>query len=188
MRRFVLLSPRRLATPSALRVRFASSDYGSPSSKADPASDPQNAGPNPSADKEHPGPAPPKEGQGTGAGPTKAHKDGHNSTTKQGDVMPTQGNKHTQKRGFHTSASRWAEKKGEQSKETKKAQPKILSAKPPSPEEESEDVKAHNKAFENRAEKAHQKVKPTKTEFGDKGGAENTTRRDGEENRGKTGQ
>ncbi|KAF2153331.1 hypothetical protein K461DRAFT_293600 [Myriangium duriaei CBS 260.36] len=153
--RRTLLSQRLRLAPTSLRtqqIRLASGDYGSPGHKDDPAADPQKQGSNPSADKEHPGPPAPEVGQGTGGGPTKASKDGHNTSTKQDPKQPTQ---QQQKRGFHTSATAWAEK----SKDTKGAQPKILSDAAPSGEQQSEDVKRHNEEFAKRADKPIEKVR-----------------------------
>lgn len=167
-----LLTTRRLALRLShrplpqLTLRYASSDYGSPTSSADPASDPKNAGPNPSADKEHPGPPPPKAGHGTG-GATKADGDGHQAPTgQQSDVKPTGGNV-AQKRGFHSSALRVAGwrgfhsssvvgKEGKEGKDEggKKPQPKIHDPEKP---KEDEEAKKHNEEFEKRRDRAEAK-------------------------------
>ena len=109
--------------------RLYASSYGD--GEGDPkGEDPQNQGASPSAELEHPGPPPPAEGQGTGGGPTKAGKDGHNA--KPDDSSSGSGGKPD------------AGSKGG----SNGAQPKIYSEKPPA--EPSEEVKKHNKDFDNR--------------------------------------
>lgn len=128
-------------------IRFASSDYGSPT--GGPISEnPKEQGPNPSADKEHPGPPPPKPGQDTGLSGTKKGAKGHNTPNAQSDVRPSVGNEPTQgKKSFSTSAMSQAEAKD-------KPQPKILDETPPSDEDAPADVKKHNEEMANRADKA----------------------------------
>ncbi|KAI9876688.1 MAG: hypothetical protein M1830_005961 [Pleopsidium flavum] len=111
---------------------YAQQSYGG--GEGDPkGEDPQNQGSNPSAELEHPGPPPPTEGQGTGGGPTKAGKGGHNVNQNEssGSSSKTQG-----------SSGRNGKSAGNG------AQPKIHSSSPP--EEQSDDVKQHNREMDNR--------------------------------------
>lgn len=162
LRSTTLLSrPRTITSPitKATSARFASSDYGSPGHKDDPAAGEQKT-PNPSADKEHPGPPPPKPGQGTG-GATKADSQGHNTSTQQSDKRPSVGNAPTQpsgKKGYATN--NYKPPKGD----TKNAEPKILNESPPSDDQAPEDVKKHNAEFEGRAERPAERVKQDEIE------------------------
>jgi hypothetical protein len=115
----------------------ATSDYGS--GKGDPKGEnPQDQGPNPSEHLEHPGPPPPKAGEGSGAGPTKGGKGGSDS-----------GNSSTQ------------QSKGTQN--TDKPQPKISNPNPPA-ENESAEVREHNRQMDQRAETASNKVSSKEAE------------------------
>lgn len=126
--------------------RYASQDYGS--GDGNPVGEnPQEQGSNPSADLEHPGPPPPKAGQGSGGGPTKGTSDGHNT-----EESVQNGGKSSGKSSDSDSSS------DSKSSSTKGAQPKILNESPPEPSEQDADVKKHNKAMENRAEQAHEKI------------------------------
>ncbi|MCJ1253283.1 hypothetical protein MMC24_001094 [Lignoscripta atroalba] len=127
-------SAQRLIPSSINRQQrlYAQQSYGG--GEGDPkGEDPQNQGSNPSAELEHPGPPPPSVGQGTGGGPTKAGEKGHN--TLQNDSS-----------SGSSSESGSGSSKG--SKASNGAQPKLYSAAPPA--EPSEDVKKHNKEFDNR--------------------------------------
>lgn len=168
VRPFLRTAPRSTLPLSAQRL--ASSDYGS--GTGDPVGDnPLQQGVNPSADLEHPGPPPPKVGQGSGSTPTKGTAEGHSGAQNQGQVTSTsasgigkggqqqgqQGQQgQQQKRGFSTAARARSEE--DKSREVRGAKPTILAAGPPPAEEQSADVREHNRQMDNRAEQAHGKV------------------------------
>jgi hypothetical protein len=168
MLRSAALRPAALsAAPRArMQVRFATQDYGS--GKGNPAGEkPEKQGANPSENLEHPGPAPPKVAQGkSSSSPNKDDNSGQNVSPKPSSESPTPGSNKSGKREFSTSARQMKEIKepavqqGQQNKpspsQIKGAKPKILNEKPPSAEEESQEVKEHNKDMSNRAEQAHE--------------------------------
>lgn len=122
------------ASFSVLPRAQATSDYGS--GKGDPKGEnPQQQGANPSADLEHPGPPPPKQGEGSGSTPTKGGKETSNS-----------GNASKQSKGTQPSQS-----------SSNGPQPKIHNASEPS-ENESQEVREHNRKFEQRPDSASNKV------------------------------
>ncbi|KAL6711201.1 hypothetical protein ACN47E_005732 [Coniothyrium glycines] len=154
------------AAPRArMQARFATQDYGS--GDGNPVGEkPQQQGENPSENIEHPGPPPPKVAQGqSSSSPNKDSNAGQNEKPKPTSSSPTPP---TGKREFSTFARRLKEvkepaveqaQKNKPSKnEVKGAQPKILNANPPSPEEESQEVKQHNEDMKHRAEQAHEQV------------------------------
>lgn len=127
------LRPQRAAF-SVLPRAQATSDYGS--GKGDPKGEnPQQQGANPSADLEHPGPPPPKQGEGSGSTPTKGGKESSNS-----------GNASKQSKGTQPSQS-----------SSSGSQPRIHNASEPS-ENESQEVREHNRKFEQRPDSASNKV------------------------------
>ena len=128
--RITLARSRPLSTTSCF---YAGSSYGD--GKGDPKGEnPQDQGSSTvTSDKEHPGPPPPGVGQGTGGGPTKKGADGHNTPS------------------FSDSSSG-----GSASGGTERAQPKIYADEPPHPENQSDDVKAHNADMAKRHEKPHE--------------------------------
>ncbi len=119
---------------------YAQQSYGG--GEGDPkGEDPQNQGSNPSADLEHPGPPPPAEGQGTGGGPTKGGKGGHNVNQNESSG----------------SSSKTPSSSGESGKSgSNRAQPKIHSSSVP--EEQSEDVKQHNREMDDRHGRSQNQV------------------------------
>lgn len=128
---------------------YAHQSYGG--GEGDPKGEsPQDQGSNPSADKEHPGPPPPTEGQGSGGGPTKANESGHN----------TKDNASSQDRGSQGGGSKGAAS-------SSGAQPKILNVGVP--DEQSEEVKQHNKEMANRYDRAGTHVEEQKDEKVGKG-------------------
>jgi hypothetical protein len=172
MLRSAALRPAALsAAPRArVQVRFATSDYGS--GKGNPAGEtPEKQGANPSENLEHPGPPPPKVAQGqSSSSPNKDSNTNQNDSPQPTSESPAPSSSKgsSGKREFSTSARQLKEnkepavKQGQENEpspnEVKGAQPKILNENPPSPEEESQDVKEHNKDMDNRAEQAHEKV------------------------------
>jgi hypothetical protein len=144
--RSAALRPALSSIPRARpQVRFATQDYGS--GDGNPAGEkPAQQGKNRSEHLEHPGPPPPKVAEGQSS--SSPNNDDSKSSSKS-----------------DSSAS-----KSDGSKSTKGAQPKIVAAKPPSKENESEDVRKHNEAMENRTEKMHQQAssEDTKDEKVDK--------------------
>jgi hypothetical protein len=169
MLRSAALRPALSAAPRArVQVRFATSDYGS--GKGNPAGEsPEKQGQNPSENLEHPGPAPPKVAQGqSSSSPNKDGNSNQNESPKPSSESPAPSSNKSGKREFSTFARQMKEskepavKQGQDNKpspnEVKGAKPKILNENPPAPEEESEDVKQHNKDMDNRAEQAHEKV------------------------------
>ncbi|KAI4656056.1 hypothetical protein J4E93_000772 [Alternaria ventricosa] len=169
MLRSAALRPAALsAAPRArVQVRFATSDYGS--GKGNPAGEkPEKQGANPSENLEHPGPAPPKVAQGkSSSSPNKDSNASQNDSPKPTSESPAPKSS-SGKREFSTSARQMTDnkepavKQGQDNKpspnEVKGAKPKILNENPPASEEQSEDVKQHNKDMDNRAEQAHEKV------------------------------
>ena len=172
MLRSAALRPAALsaAPRTHFQVRFATQDYGS--GKGNPAGEtPEKQGPNLSENLEHPGPPPPKVAQGkSSSSPDSDSNANQNEAPKPTSESPaSSSNKSSSgKREFSTSARQMKENKepavqqGQQNKpspsEIKGAQPKILNEKPPSAEEESEEVKEHNKDMSNREEQAHESV------------------------------
>lgn len=146
--RLSLFRPAARFTPQlGAARRYASGDYGS--GTGDPRGEnPQSQGPNPSADKEHPGPPPPSAGQNSGSTPTKGTPDGHNTEqSKQGQSSGTSGKQGTQQAPSSSKNGGSGNGSGNGQPE-----PKILNpGNGPKPEGES--VEAHNKAFEQRAER-----------------------------------
>ncbi|GAB7349899.1 hypothetical protein MBLNU459_g0589t2 [Dothideomycetes sp. NU459] len=135
-------------------LRFASGDYGS--GEGSPVGEnPQDQGSNPSADLEHPGPPPPKDGQGTGGGPTKGSSSGNNTSE-----AAQNGGKNSSGGSSGKSATSSDSSSGGSSSSSKKegAQPKIFSESPPAPEQQSDEVKEHNRQMDNRAEQADTKI------------------------------
>jgi hypothetical protein len=167
MLRSAALRPAALsAAPRArMQVRFATQDYGS--GEGNPAGEkPEKQGANPSENIEHPGPPPPKVAQGkSSSSPDKDSNSGQNEKPKPTSSSPTPP---SGKREFSTSARQLKEQKEpavEQAKqnepsksEVKGAKPKILNENPPKGDEQSDDVKSHNKDMENRAEQAYEQV------------------------------
>jgi hypothetical protein len=132
--RSAALRPALSSIPRArAQVRFATQGYGS--GDGNPAGEkPAEQGKNRSEHLEHPGPPPPKVAKGQSS--SSPNNDDSKSSNKS-----------------DSSAS-----KSDSSKATKGAQPKILDEKPPSKENESEDVRKHNEAMENRTEKTHEQA------------------------------
>jgi len=146
LRQFQAIGAPALRTQSAafsITTRtLATSDYGS--GKGDPRGEkPQEQGANPSADLEHPGPPPPKEGQGSGSGPTTGGKEGSNS-----------GNASEQsKKGKQQPQQQQQEKSSSQQNDA--PQPKIYNPDGPgSKENESQEVREHNRQMDQRTETA----------------------------------
>jgi hypothetical protein len=178
MLRSAALRPAALsaAPRTHLQVRFATQDYGS--GKGNPAGEtPEKQGQNPSENLEHPGPPPPKVAQGkSSSSPDSDSNANENEAPKPTSESPAPSSSKSSsgKREFSTSARQMKENKepavqqGQQNKpspnEIKGAQPKILNENPPSAEEESEEVKEHNKDMSNRAEQAHESVDNKDTE------------------------
>jgi hypothetical protein len=172
MLRSAALRPAALSAAPRVRmqVRFATSDYGS--GKGNPAGEtPEKQGSNPSENLEHPGPPPPKVAQGkSSSSPDNDNNKNQNEGPKPSSESPApSSNKGSSgKREFSTSTRQMKENKepavqqGQQNKPSssamKGAQPKILNENPPSAEEESQEVKDHNKDMSNRAEQAHESV------------------------------
>ncbi|KAL1799798.1 hypothetical protein ACET3X_000140 [Alternaria dauci] len=169
MLRSAALRPALSAAPRAhVQARFATSDYGS--GKGNPAGEtPEKQGANPSENLEHPGPAPPKVAQGqSSSSPNKDSNSNQNDSPKPTSESPAPSSNKSGKREFSTFARQMKEnkepavKQGQENKpdpnQVKGAKPKILNENPPAPEEESEDVKQHNRDMDNRAEQAHEKV------------------------------
>jgi hypothetical protein len=172
MLRSAALRPAALsAAPRArMQVRYSTQDYGS--GTGNPAGEtPEKQGANPSENLEHPGPAPPKVARGqSSSSPDKDDNSGQNASPKPSSESPApSSNKGSSgKREFSTSARQMkaseepAVQQGMQNKPSqsaiKGAKPKILNENPPSAEEESQDVKEHNKNMSNRAEQAHESV------------------------------
>jgi hypothetical protein len=132
--RSAALRPAVSSIPRARpQVRFATQDYGS--GDGNPAGEkPAEQGKNLSEHLEHPGPPPPKVAEG------KSSSSPNNDDTKS------------------SSKSDSSASKSDSSKATKGAQPKILDEKPPSKENESEDVRKHNEEMENRTETKHEQA------------------------------
>ena len=140
----VVFPIRTLTTTPA---RLASQDYGS--GKGDPKGEnPQQQGANPSADKEHPGPPPPKVGQGTGGGPTKNGEKGHTNGEGQKKSFSTYSRAIQQRRTFTSGRILAATGVKKPKGDTENAQPKILHANPPSGDEQSSEVKEHNREMD----------------------------------------
>ncbi|KAH7380044.1 hypothetical protein BKA66DRAFT_465589 [Pyrenochaeta sp. MPI-SDFR-AT-0127] len=171
IRRSAALRPAALsAAPRAhFQVRFASQDYGS--GDGNPAGEkPQQQGKNPSENIEHPGPPPPKVAQGqSSSSPNEDGSSSANNSTQKGSQSSSTSNKNSSssgKREFSTStrvqskepAVSQAQQNKPKPSEVEGAKPKILNENPPSGEEQSHDVKKHNKEMSNRAEQAHAKV------------------------------
>jgi hypothetical protein len=136
MLRTAALRPALSAAPKAhQQIRWGTSDYGS--GDGNPAGEtPQKQGANRSESIEHPGPAPPDVAKG------KSSSSPNQDTTKDSQKSSKS----------QDSASKSGSNKG--------AEPKILSKKSPAKEDQSEEVKKHNKEIENRAEKqAEDKLK-----------------------------
>lgn len=152
---------RPAAPLSRMQVRFATQDYGS--GAGNPAGEkPEKQGQNPSENIEHPGPPPPKVAQGQSS--SSPNKDGGSNSQPKADSSTSNAKTGSSsgKREFSTSARRFASKEpavaqGKQNapskSEVKGAQPKILNENPPKAEDESGDVKQHNKEVKQRAEK-----------------------------------
>ncbi|KAF2819026.1 hypothetical protein CC86DRAFT_375433, partial [Ophiobolus disseminans] len=127
------------------QVRFATQDYGS--GAGNPAGEkPEKQGKNRSESLEHPGPPPPKVAKGQSSSSPNNDDSSGSSSSKSSSGEPS--GKSAEKPQSNDGASK--SKKG--------AQPKILSTSPPSKENESEDVKKHNREMETRTEKAHEQV------------------------------
>jgi len=174
MLRSAALRPAALSAAPRARhqVRFATQDYGS--GAGNPAGEkPEKQGQNPSENLEHPGPPPPKVAQGKSS--SSPNQDSGSSSAAQNSnpkadpsTSSAQTGQSGGKREFSTSTRQRNETKepaveqGKQNKpnpnEVKGAQPKILNANPPKGDEESQDVKEHNRDMDNRAEKAHEQV------------------------------
>jgi hypothetical protein len=140
MLRTAALRPALSAAPKAhQQIRWGTSDYGS--GDGNPAGEtPQKQGANRSESIEHPGPAPPDVAKG------KSSSSPNQDTTKDSQKSSSSPSK------SQDSASKSGSNKG--------AEPKILSKKSPAKEDQSEEVKKHNKEIENRAEKqAEDKLK-----------------------------
>jgi hypothetical protein len=146
MLRSAALRPALSSIPRARpQVRFATQDYGS--GAGNPAGEkPEKQGKNPSENLEHPGPPPPKVAKGkSSSSPDSDNSSGQSSAQKSSSSsQQSQSNDGASKSGGNNSV--------------KGAQPKILNENPPSKENESEDVKQHNKEMENRTEKAHEQA------------------------------
>lgn len=142
--RSAALRPALSSVPRARpQVRFATQDYGS--GAGNPAGEkPEKQGKNPSENLEHPGPPPPKVAKGQSS---SSPDDDDSSSSSSG-----------QSSGKSAASGQKSQSNDGASKSKKGAQPKILNENPPSKEEESEDVKQHNKDMENRTEKAHEQV------------------------------
>jgi hypothetical protein len=172
MLRSVALRPAALsvAPRARMQVRYSTQDYGS--GAGNPAGEsPEKQGANPSENLEHPGPAPPKVARGqSSSSPDKDGNSAQNESPKPSSESPAPSSSKgsSGKREFSTSARQMkaseepAVQQGMQNKpsssEIKGAKPKILNENPPSTEEESQDVKEHNKDMSNRAEQAHESV------------------------------
>lgn len=150
------------APRARLQVRFGTTDYGS--GNGNPAGEkPEKQGQNPSENLEHPGPAPPKVAEGKSSSSPNSDNGGSNSNPKaDSSTSNAKTGSSSGKREFSTSARQNASKEpaveqGKQNRpsasEVKGAQPKILNENPPKASEQSEDVKKHNEAVANRAEK-----------------------------------
>lgn len=139
-RPFTRLTSRAPASTITHHRFYAQQSYGG--GEGDPKGEnPQDQGSNPSADLEHPGPPPPDAGKGTGGGPTKAPGGGHN-----GNPNESSG-----------SSSKSPASGGDGGKSASNgAQPKIYNAKVP--EEQSEDVKKHNREMDNRYDHAQNRI------------------------------
>jgi hypothetical protein len=126
--------PALSAVPRARQqVRFATQDYGS--GAGNPAGEkPQDQGQNLSEGIEHPGPPPPKVAEGKSS--SSPNQDSSSSQSSQ-----------QKSSGSQSQSNDGASKSG-----NKGAQPKILDESPPAKQEQSEDVKQHNEAMENRTE------------------------------------
>lgn len=140
--RSAALRPAFFTSPrSNLQIRFATQGYGS--GKGNPAGEkPEKQGQNLSEHIEHPGPAPPKVAQGKSS--SSPNQDSQSSSS--------------QSTGSQSQSNDGAAQEGSGGQSVKGAQPKILNEKPPSKDEQSEDVVQHNREMENRAEKAHEQI------------------------------
>ncbi|KAF1920723.1 hypothetical protein BDU57DRAFT_509151 [Ampelomyces quisqualis] len=130
------LRPGLSMTRARQQVRFATSDYGS--GAGNPAGEkPEEQGANLSEGLEHPGPAPPKVAKGqSSSSPNNDDAPGKSSRSKSSTSAGQQSPSHD-----------GASKSGKQG-----AQPKLAANGPPSKENESEDVKQHNREMEQRAD------------------------------------
>jgi hypothetical protein len=140
MLRSAALRPALSSIPRARpQVRFATQGYGS--GAGNPAGEkPEKQGKNPSEHLEHPGPAPPKVAQG------------------QSSSSPNNDDSSSKSSSQKSSKSDNSASKSDGGKSTKGAQPKILDEQPPSKEDQSHDVKKHNKDMKNRTEKSHEQA------------------------------
>ena len=147
---------------SPFQTRFATSDYGS--GKGNPAGEtPEKQGQNPSENLEHPGPPPPKVAEGKSSSSPNSDNGGSNANPK-ADSKTANAKTGSAgaggKREFSTFARRMGKEPAvEQGKDLKPSKEEIKGAKPKlaaskvEPGDESEEVKKHNEAVENRAEK-----------------------------------
>jgi hypothetical protein len=132
MLRSAALRPALSAVPKAhQQIRWGTTDYGSGS--GDPAAEkPEKQGANRSESVEHPGPAAPDVAKG------------------QSSSSPNNQDSSKDSQKSSSSQSKSGSNKG--------AKPKILDEKAPPKEEQSEEVKRHNRELENRTEKTHEQV------------------------------
>jgi hypothetical protein len=139
MRSAALRPALSMAPRARQQVRFATQDYGS--GAGNPAGEkPEKQGANPSESLEHPGPPPPKVAKGQSSSSPNEDSSSGSSSQKSSSASQSQSNDGASKSG------------------NKGAQPKILNEKAPPEDEQSEDVKQHNKEMEQRTEKAHQQA------------------------------
>jgi hypothetical protein len=137
--RSAVLRPALAATPRGhQQIRFATSDYGS--GAGNPAGEtPEKQGKNPSEHLEHPGPPPPKVAKGQSSSSpdedSKSDADAKSSPASQ------------------SHSNDGASKSGKQG-----AQPKILNESTPAKDEQSDDVKQHNKVMEQRTEEENKQA------------------------------
>lgn len=133
LRPFLCTAPR--ARP---QVRYATQDYGS--GEGNPVGEnPQQQGRNPSENLEHPGPPPPKVAKGKSPSPDEKQSSPNESQTSSSSQSKSS-----------------SESGGDSSKGKGSPQPKILNESPP--EVENESVRKHNKEFEERSDRAHERA------------------------------
>ena len=147
--------PMKLTTASPwarMQLRFATQDYGS--GDGNPAGEkPREQGQRGREDLEHPGPPPPKAAKnksGSSSSPSSS------ADSKSGSSGDSGNGKAASKKESSDSDS--STSKGT-AKGNGKPRPKILDSDAPTKgEEQSEDVKQHNREMEQRAERAHEQA------------------------------
>lgn len=141
------LRPARSIAPRVhTQIRFGTSDYGS--GVGNPAGEkPEQQGKNLSEGLEHPGPPPPKVAKG------QSSSSPNNDDKSSGPSSQKSSGKSSVEPGQQSQSSDGTSKSG-----AKGAQPKILNESPPSEENQSGDVKQHNKDMANRTEQENKQA------------------------------